>query len=127
MHENGELEEDWFITQGQMIHSGNLAVTQAGGSEQYYWEIYHLMGDPSLMPYIGVPLPLSVSHSSATPIANNSFQVSTEQHAYVAISYNGNLVDAQLADASGIVNLDLSSITNPGSADIVVTKQFKQP
>ena len=50
MHENGEQQNDWFITTGQMIHSGNLAVTQAGGSEQYYWEIYHLMGDQSLMP-----------------------------------------------------------------------------
>ena len=33
MHENGEQEADWFITAGQMIHAGNLAVTQAGGSE----------------------------------------------------------------------------------------------
>ncbi|MDG2264273.1 MAG: C25 family cysteine peptidase, partial [Flavobacteriales bacterium] len=46
MHENGEQQDDWFITQGQILHSGNLAVTQAGGSEQYSWEIYHLMGDP---------------------------------------------------------------------------------
>ena len=44
MHENGEQQADWFITAGQMIHAGNLAVTQAGGSEQYYWEIYHLNG-----------------------------------------------------------------------------------
>ena len=35
------------------MHAGNLAVTEAGGAEQYYWEIYHVMGDPSLMPYIG--------------------------------------------------------------------------
>ena len=39
MHENGEQQEDWFITTGQIIHAGNLAVTEAGGSEQYYWEI----------------------------------------------------------------------------------------
>ena len=44
MHENGEQKSDWFITAGQMIHSGNLAVTQSGGAEQYYWEIYHLNG-----------------------------------------------------------------------------------
>ena len=35
IHENGESQSDWFFTQGQVIHSGNLAVTQAGGSEQY--------------------------------------------------------------------------------------------
>ena len=127
MHENGEQQADWFITAGQMIHSGNLAVTQAGGSEQYYWEIYHLMGDPSLMPYIGVPTILSVSHASATPVGTTTLLINAEENAYVAISMNGILLDAQLADASGIVNLTFSAIANVGTADIVVTKQFKQP
>jgi len=127
MHENGEQEADWFITAGQMIHSGNLAVTQAGGSEQYYWEIYHLMGDPSLMPYIGVPTVLSVSHGSVTPVGTTTFSVTAEENAYVAISMNGVLLDAQLADVTGIVNLTFSAIANVGTADIVVTKQFKQP
>ena len=127
MHENGEQQQDWFITSGQMIHAGNLAVTQAGGSEQYYWEIYHLMGDPSLMPYIGVPTPLTVSHISAVPVGATSFTVNTEENAYVAISMNGVLLDAQLADVTGIVNLTFPAISNVGLADIVVTKQFKQP
>jgi hypothetical protein len=127
MHENGEQQEDWFITTGQMIHSGNLAVTQAGGSEQYYWEIYHLMGDPSLMPYIGVPTLLVASHGAATPVGAATFTVNTEENAYVAISMNGVLLDAQLADASGIVNLTFLAIPNVGVADIVITKQFKQP
>tara|TARA_B100002051_G_scaffold107452_2_gene102500 strand:- start:60 stop:3515 length:3456 start_codon:yes stop_codon:yes gene_type:complete len=127
MHENGEQKSDWFITAGQMIHSGNLAVTQSGGAEQYYWEIYHLMGDPSLMPYIGVPTLLSVSHQSAIPLATTNLTVITEENAYVAISMNGILLDAQLADATGIVNLNFQAISNIGVADIVVTKQFKQP
>ena len=127
MHENGEQQADWFITAGQMIHSGNLAVTQAGGSEQYYWEIYHLMGDPSLMPYIGVPTMLSVSHASATPIGTTTLSVDAEENAYVAISMNGVLLDAQLVDFTGTVNLTFSAIANVGNADIVITKQFKQP
>ena len=127
MHENGEAQADWFFTAGQMIHSGNLAVTQAGGSEQYYWEIYHLMGDPSLMPYIGVPTVLSVSHQNATPVGTTSLMVTTEENAYVALSMNGVLLDAQLAGPTGIINLSFSAIANVGNADIVVTKQFKQP
>ena len=127
MHENGEQQADWFITAGQMIHSGNLAVTQAGGSEQYYWEIYHVMGDPSLMPYIGVPTTLSVSHVSASPVGTTNLSVNAEENAYVAISMNGVLLDAQLADINGIVNLSFPSISVVGVADIVVTKQFKQP
>tara|TARA_B100000900_G_scaffold415743_1_gene446957 strand:- start:6643 stop:10101 length:3459 start_codon:yes stop_codon:yes gene_type:complete len=127
MHENGEQESDWFITTGQISHAGNLAVTEAGGSEHYYWEIYHVMGDPSLMPYIGVPTVLIASHSSATPVGTTSFVVNTEENAYVAISMNGILLDAKLADASGIVNLTFPAISNVGVADIVITKQFKQP
>ena len=127
MHENGEQQADWFITTGQMLHSGNLAVTQAGGSEQYYWEIYHIMGDPSLMPYIGVPTSLTVTHGSAAPVGTTSLIVNTEENAYVAISMNGVLLDAQLADVTGVVNLSFPALANVGLADIVVTKQFKQP
>jgi hypothetical protein len=85
------------------------------------------MGDPSLMPYIGVPTALTVSHSTATPVGITSFTVNTEENAYVAISMNGVLLDAQLADVTGVVNLSFSAIANVGVANIVVTKQFKQP
>ncbi|MDG1427172.1 MAG: C25 family cysteine peptidase [Flavobacteriales bacterium] len=127
MHENGEIQDDWFITASQMMYSGNLAVTEAGGSEEYYWEIYHLMGDPSLMPYIGVPTPLVVSHAAASPVGITNFTVNTEENAYVAISMNGVLLDAKLADATGVVNLSFPAISNVGVADIVITKQFKEP
>ncbi|MDG2264272.1 MAG: C25 family peptidase C-terminal domain-containing protein, partial [Flavobacteriales bacterium] len=79
------------------------------------------------MPYIGVPTLLSVSHQSAIPVATSTLTVTTEENAYVAISMNGVLLDAQLADVTGIVNLTFPAISNVGVADIVVTKQFKQP
>ena len=127
MHENGEHQNDWFITQAQILHAGNLAVTEAGGAEQYYWEIYHLMGDPSLMPYVGIPTSLNVSHNAILPTGASSFVVNSEENSYVALSMNGILLDAQLCDASGVVNLNFSPISNVGNIDIIVTKQFKQP
>ena len=127
MHENGEQEDDWFITQSQIIHAGNLAVTEAGGAEQYYWEIYHLMGDPSLMPYVGIPTSLTVSHNSVLPVGSTSLAVNSEENSYVALSMNGVLLDAQLCNATGIVNLVFNPISSVGAIDIVVTKQFKQP
>ena len=95
MHENGEHQNDWFITQAQILHAGNLAVTEAGGAEQYYWEIYHLMGDPSLMPYVGIPTSLNVSHNAILPTGASSFVVNSEENSYVALSMNGILLDAQ--------------------------------
>jgi hypothetical protein len=85
------------------------------------------MGDPSLMPYIGVPTPLVVSHAAASPVGITNFTVNTEENAYVAISMNGVLLDAKLADATGVVNLSFPAISNVGVADVVITKQFKEP
>ncbi|HBF88642.1 MAG TPA: Gingipain R [Bacteroidales bacterium] len=127
-HENGESTDDWYTTAGQVLNSGNLAVTQGATSNVlYYWEIYHLMGDPSLMPYIGIPSDLSISYSSSTPVGTPSLTVTTEAHAYVALSYNGVLYDVKLADATGVVSLDISGLTMPCTADIVATKQFRKP
>jgi hypothetical protein len=126
-HENGEAAADWHITNAQLMLAGNLAVTQAGGSEDYYYEIYHLMGDPSLMTYFGVPSDMNVTHMAAVPIGTSSLNVVAEPDAYVAISMNGVLLDAQLTDASGVVNLSFPPLSAIGTADVVVTKQNKQP
>ncbi|NJK96811.1 MAG: hypothetical protein HC905_19520 [Bacteroidales bacterium] len=48
-HTYTETSSDWYSTQGQLIVGGNLAVEEStSGRKLYYWEIYHLMGDPSL-------------------------------------------------------------------------------
>ena len=87
MHENGEHQNDWFITQAQILHAVNLAVTEAGGAEQYYWEIYHLMGDPSLMPYVGIPTTLNVSHNAILPTGASSFVVNSEEETTASILF----------------------------------------
>lgn len=126
-HENGEAVSDWFITLSQMVHAGNLAVTAAGGSEEYYWEIYHVMGDPSLMPYMSVPDPLNVTHLQSIPVGSSSLSVTTEEHAYVAVSQNGVLLDAQIVGTSGNVNLSFTPLSSMGVLDVVVTKQDREP
>ena len=64
---------------------------------------------------------------AAVPIGTSSLSVASEPDAYVAISMNGILLDAQLTDVSGVVNLNFSPLSAVGSADVVVTKQNKQP
>lgn len=127
-HDHGEPVEDWYTTQDQMIFAGNLAVTEgAPGSAQYYWDIYCLMGDPSLMPYLGVPEPLAASYDPLMPLASSVFQVETEPYAYVAISKDGVLHGACFADENGAAQVSLIPITVPGMADIVITTQNRQP
>ncbi len=126
-HDNGEPGSEWHVTNAQMMVGGNLAVTQAGGAEDYYYEIYHLMGDPSLMTYFGVPSQMNVTHMNTVPVGTANLTVVSEPDAYVAISMNGVLLDAQLTDASGTVNLSFTAFSSLGAADVVVTKQNRQP
>ena len=126
-HDNGEPFSEWHVTNAQLMLGGNLAVTQAGGAEDYYYEIYHLMGDPSLMTYFGIPAQMNVSHMNAVPVGTASLTVVAEPDAYVAISMNGVLLDAQLTDASGTANLSFTGFSTLGTADLVVTKQNRQP
>lgn len=127
-HSNGETVDKWYYTQSQMIFSGNMAVTQAGGNlVKYYWEIYHLMGDPSLMTYIGIPATMTVTHNPVDVVGITSLDVTAEPHAYVAVSQNGVLLDAQYTGAGSTVTLTFPSITTLDDLDVVVTKQNRKP
>ena len=128
-HDNGEPLSEWYVTQGQMPSAGNLAVTQAGSSrETYYWEIYHLMGDPSLMVYMSQPPVTSATYDALMPLGTASFTVNTGAYAYVGITKDGVLHGAAIADASSIAEVTMNPPINvPGTADIVVTRQNGQP
>jgi hypothetical protein len=127
-HTHGEPWEDWCITMDQHVYAGNLAVTLGSpGMADYYWEIYNTMGDPSLMVYYGLPSPMTVTYQPLMPLSTTSFTVNAVPYAYVAISVNGVLKGAALADASGVAVVPISTITNPCTADVVVTAQNKQP
>ena len=128
-HQNGESIGNWYITQGQIPFAGNLAVEASTSSRKtYYWEIYHLMGDPSLMPYLGEPSGLTVSTSpSSLVIGMSEMTVTTEPYAYVALSFNGELLDAAMANASGEAKLTFDPINEVGQADLVITAQNRQP
>lgn len=126
--QSGITTNDWYITQGQMPSAGNLAVSQAGSSlEDYYWEIYHLMGDPSLMIYFSQPPAISASYPAIMPLASESFTVNCDPYACVAISRNGVLYGAAVADATGKAEVGLNPIAEPGEAEVVITGQNLQP
>lgn len=127
-HTHNEGTDKWFITQGQLLVAGNLAVEQSNSTlKSYYWEIYCLMGDPSLLMYYGVPKPLVHSYLQLLPIGATSFIIYTEPYAYAAISMNGKLYGAAMAGTDGVTVVNMSPITVAGDADIVITKQNRQP
>lgn len=126
-HTHGEPYAQWFVTAREMAHYGNLAVESSTSTrKKYYWEIYHSFGDPSLMAYLSIPTALTVSHGDIA-VGATTLLVNTEQHAYVALSQNGVLLNAQYSGTNTSVTLTFPAFTAPGTADIVVTKQNRKP
>lgn len=127
-HDHGEPVSDHYITNGAMIFAGNMAVTAAGSSRiQYYWEIYHLMGDPSVMTYMGVPSNNTVTHPSSVTPSATTINVQAVPGSYVGISRNNVLYGAGYIGTSGTATIALTPFATTGTADIVVTCQNRIP
>ncbi|MFO8128790.1 MAG: C25 family cysteine peptidase [Bacteroidales bacterium] len=127
-HDHGEPFEDWFVTADQMIYAGNLAVLEGSpGMADYYWDIYNLMGDPSLMVYFSEPPVMAVNYDELLPLSSTTFVVNTEPYAYVALSRDGVLHGADIADETGFLELPITPFSVPGPADVIVTKQNGEP
>lgn len=128
-HDHGESIDKWFVTMGQMVVGGNLAVQESNSSlKNYYWEAYCLMGDPSVSIYYSVPPAISASYPQNLAVGTTSFTVTTEPYAYVSASMNDSvLLDAKCADSTGIVNLVFDSINSNVYVQLVITKQNRKP
>ena len=126
-HDNGEEFAEWTTTTGAIIWRGNMAVTEGGGSINYYWEIYSIMGDPSLEAYLGLPAVNAANYPAVIFLGVTTIQVSAEPYSYVSLTKDGEIHGTALIDDSGVVDLEFDSFTTPGLASLVITKQNNQP
>ncbi|MDP7027201.1 MAG: C25 family cysteine peptidase [Candidatus Marinimicrobia bacterium] len=125
-HENNE--DNWAVANSTLMLAGNLAVVEAGGSlVDYYWEIYHNMGDPSVSTYFGIPEENNLSHTEFLPIGSSSISISGAPYTYVGLTHDGNILGSGQMDRFGNIELSLSGATIPGTAQIVGTCQNHQP
>ena len=131
-HTHGEEVSAWQVTAGRMLASGNMSVQNATGRHQYaadfaeyYWEIYELMGDPTLMPWLGRAADLK-----GVSVNNDDGQlcVSTVPGAYVAwvTDSSHRLQDAQFADADGRACFDLT-VDSLAHSFLSITAQGYKP
>ncbi len=127
-HSHNEAFAEWYVTQSQIIFGGNIAVTEGVPSNsQYYWEVYHVMGDPSLVTFFSEAPVSNTSYLPILPFGTTELAVNTEPYGYAAISKDGILYGAALADSNGLAQIDLMNLIEPGEAEIVVTNQNVQP
>ena len=130
-HTHSEPFEEHVSTAGAMVYFGNLAVNASSPSsytpnmKKYYWEIYELMGDPSLMPWMG--------RASDLPMAlvsnGNTLTVTTQPHAYVALVDTASLrpLSAGHSDESGHLSIDLSSVSDMRGVLLSASAQNYKP
>jgi len=128
-HTHGESYENWSVSAMAMIHAGNMAVQSSSSTlKNYYWEIYSVMGDPSLAPYLRVGLPNNADFLTTISIGMPNYSVTgAAPYSYAALSFNGELKGVALCDEFGDAFFDIGSINEPGLAKLVITAQNHEP
>ncbi len=121
---------DDLTTQVAMIYVGNFAVMTSGSSrDTYYWEIYQLFGDPSLMIYWGAPEEMTVEHMPVLLLGSSTFEIMTDApKALIGLMKDGELVASAMTDETGYALVDFGApLTVAGEYTLTITAQNKIP
>ena len=124
-HTHSEPLTQTAATAAKMMFYGNMAVQNSGSQlAAYYWEIYHLMGDPTLMPWLGRAEDTYVDLNDA----GAAIYVGTNSGAYIAVvdpDDDMRVISATFADINGNASLSLPS--NHASLMLSITSQGHKP
>jgi len=121
---HNEAYSQWISTSAGFNMAGNMAVESSSSSRKlYYWEIYHVFGDPSIKPYLSEPSAITANIPSGSVIGISSLDFTAVPYAYVALTQNNVLISAAFADANGLVSLALPADLIPGQYEIAISAQ----
>ncbi|MCM1531165.1 MAG: C25 family cysteine peptidase [Bacteroides sp.] len=127
-HSHNEAYEDWALTAHEIVYTGNMAVERANQDlEEYYWEVYHVFGDPSYMPYTRRPAELRLEHTPSLVVGDVSFDVSTVPYARVTLSKNGVIFGFAITDGRGEARLALQGLDSACMVNLTVVAQDYLP
>lgn len=115
-------------TLGEMILAGNMAVTQSGSPyDATYWEIYSLLGDPSMRPWLGTIDNLALSVPDTATAGLTRITISGTPGAKIAITQNDKLLatDTILSDSTLTLNLHRGIVQ--GTVFATATKANHRP
>lgn len=125
-------------TMGELLHAGNMAVMASGTRfSRFYWEIYCLLGDPTLMPRLGAMQPLWLSAADSIELGATEIRISSAPGATVAATQGPRLLGATLCDEHRSTLLTFEAIddttpitltaTGPQMAPVAVTVRVTLP
>lgn len=125
-HTHSEAYSQWAMSQGSLMMAGNMAVESSTTSRKlYYWEIYSLMGDPSLMPYLTQADTIALTYTNAVTQGQLSLSVTAVPYAYVALTDTAThtLIASAIAGATGAVTLTLPNTLPIGTYELAASAQ----
>jgi hypothetical protein len=94
---------------------GNMAVQNSLSTlKDYYWEIYQIMGDPSLVPSKYNMPKLSANYDKVLKIGQDSIIVNTIKNAVVSLMYEEVVLDVNIADNNGLCKLKFTPLESVG-------------
>ena len=95
-------------TAGALLQAGNLAVSASGSPySRFYWEIYCLLGDPLMRPYVGVPAWAMLSAADTVEAGGTTLTVTATPGATVSAVQDSVLLGTATASATGSATLSL--------------------
>lgn len=98
-----------IATLGELLTAGNLAVTAFGtGYAKFYWEIYCLLGDPTLKPWIGVPQTIDLQITYGLYNGQSTVYVDGTVGATVSVMQGGEVLGHAVIGHTGQAEINLS-------------------
>ncbi|MBN1755344.1 T9SS type A sorting domain-containing protein [bacterium] len=122
------FEDNYFLLAG-MIQQGLLAVNSSyPGSGEYYFDMYNLMGDPSLAIWLGIPEPIEVIHPERIPCICSIVEINAAiENALVCITNDRDIHVAGYTGPAGVAELEIPASTPGDSLILTVTHYNKFP
>ena len=109
-------------TQGELLLAGNMAVSAFGSPyEKFYWEIYCLLGDPSLIPYIGTLYPISIAVTDSVTAGDSEIILSATPGVRVGVIQADSLLAAGRVPDGGVLTLALRQSVDTGRLVLTAT------
>ncbi len=125
-----------YTSLGGMVFAGNLAVTEVNlkgftktqtSSDQYYWEAYNILGDPSLIPFFTEAEQNQVTIPSTIVVGQTSIKINALENSYVAVSKNGQLLGTKIFTSTGEQDVTISNLIELGDVTVTVTRPQTVP
>ena len=121
---------DPMYTMGSVLNQGKIRMEETWGSNQYTFEIFHYLGDPSMKIWTAVPQTITATHDSNMIFGQPTFNISDAacQTGTATLYYNGEII-GKGSLSSGDCNIPLSPYTPspPATALLTITSHNYRP